>query len=199
MITKKISQWFLQGLFAILPIAITFSILYWLGSLAESTLGNIIKWLLPEGWYWPGMGLIAGLATILGIGILLNAYIFRKLGSIAEKLFKKIPLVKTIYNSIKDIAKFASASQDDDELQKAVVVTLDDDIRLVGFVTRESITVGSSDDLTAVYLPMSYQIGGFTLMLPKSRIETLDMSVQEAMRLVLTAAMAKPEKQSNND
>ncbi|OMH28470.1 DUF502 domain-containing protein [Motiliproteus sp. MSK22-1] len=193
---KKISQLFLQGLFAVLPIAITLSILYWLGSFAESTLGVIINWLLPEGWYWPGMGLISGFICILGIGILLNAYIFRRLGGIAESLFERIPLVKTIYNSVRDIAKFAAASQDDDELQKAVTVTLDNDIKLIGFITQKSITLGNTNNLVAVYFPMSYQIGGYTLMLPESRIETLDMSVQDAMRMVLTAAMTTPENDS---
>jgi len=195
---KKISQLFFQGLFATLPIAVTIAVLYWLGSFAESTLGRLLKWLLPDDWYWPGMGLIAGFGFILGVGILLNAYIFRKLAGLVENLLEKIPLVKTIYNSIQDVAKFASSSHDNDELQKAVMVTLDDDIRLVGFITRESMTLGNTENLIAVYLPMSYQIGGFTLMLPKSRIEKLDMSVQDAMRMVLTAAMNKPDEESKD-
>ena len=192
---KKISQLFLKGLFAILPIAITLSMLYWLGSIAESTLGGILKWLLPHSWYWPGMGLIAGFVFIVTIGILLNAYVFRRLGNMLERLIEAIPLVKVIYNSVRDISKFASSSDRDSELQKAVVVTLADGTKLIGFITRKSITLGQSENLTAVYLPMSYQIGGYTIMLPESRIEILDMNVQDAMRLVLTAAMTAPKTQ----
>jgi uncharacterized membrane protein len=191
---KKISQLFVKGLFVILPVAITLSILYWLGSVAESILGSLIQWLLPHSWYWPGMGLLAGFIFVLIIGILLNAYIFRRLASALESVLKAIPIVQVIYNSVRDIAKFATASEDDSELQKAVVVTLADETRLVGFITCTSMTLGSTDNLVAVYLPMSYQIGGYTVMLPESRIEVLDMSVQDAMRLVLTAAMTRPEK-----
>ncbi len=195
---KKINRLFFKGLFATLPIAVTLAVLYWLGSLAESILGGLLKWLLPDAWYWPGMGLIAGFVFILGIGILLNAYVFRKLVKLAETQLEKIPLVKTVYNSVRDVAKFVSNANKDDDLQKAVIVTLDDDIRAIGFITRESITLGVTENLIAVYLPMSYQIGGFTLMLPESRIEELDMSTQDAMRMVLTAAMTKPDEESNN-
>ena len=190
----KISQLFFKGLLAILPVAITVSLLYWLGAIAESTLGSLLKWLLPEAWYWPGMGLIVGFVFIVFIGLLLNAYIFRSLADIFERLIENIPLVKVIYNSVRDIAKFASTSEKDSDLQRPVVVTLADETKLVGFLTRKSITLGKSTDLVAVYLPMSYQFGGYTVMLPESRVEVLDMSVQEAMRFVLTAAMTKPGK-----
>ncbi|MEZ5525767.1 MAG: DUF502 domain-containing protein [Pseudomonadales bacterium] len=184
---KKISQLFLQGLVAILPIAITLSILFWLGSVAESSLGPLIRWLLPDNWYWPGMGVLVGLAFIFVVGLLMNAYLFRKLGSIAEKLVERIPLVKTIYSSVRDIARFASPKGHESELKKAVMVNLDKDVRLICFITNSNLPFKS--DLVAVYLPMSYQVGGFTLLLPESRIEVLDMSVQEAMRLAFTAAI----------
>lgn len=188
---KKISQLFLRGLFAVLPLAITLSILYWLGATAESVLGGFLQWLLPDGRYWHGMGLLIGFVVIFGIGVLLNAYVFRKLAGFVDALFEKIPLVKTIYNSVRDIARFASASQRGNDLQKVVSITLDTNIRLIGFVTQKSIKLGE-DSLVAVYFPMSYQIGGYTLFLPESRLQPLDISVQEGMRLVLTAAITKP-------
>jgi len=133
---KKISQLFLQGLFAILPITLTLFILYWLGSIAESTLGKIIRWLLPESLYWPGMGILIGFALIFIIGVLLNAYLFRRLADLFDQLFTRIPLVKIIYNSVRDIAKFASISKEgSDDLQKVVLVTLPKNIKLVGFIT----------------------------------------------------------------
>lgn len=190
---KKLSKLFLHGLFAILPLTVTLFLLYWLGTTIESVLGGLFKWVLPESWYVPGMGLLAGFLFILTIGILLNAYLFRAVSDFLEKLFIKLPLVRTIYGSVRDIAKFASASQNKQGLQKAVAITLDNDLHLIGFVTREAMTLGKHEDLVAVYLPMSYQIGGYTLMVPKSRIEPLEMSTQDAMRLVLTAAVTGVE------
>jgi uncharacterized membrane protein len=191
---KKINTIFIQGLLSILPIAITIALIYWLGTTAESILGPVFKWLLPEGWYWPGMGLIGGILVIFIIGILLNAYLFRKISSFFDKLFERIPVVKSIYNSLRDVTKFASASENNNELQKAVTVKIDDDINMLGFVTRQSISLEAGEDLVVVYLPMSYQIGGFTIMVSKSRLTELDMKVQDAMSLVLTAGMTKPDK-----
>jgi len=191
---KKINTIFIQGLLSILPVAITIALIYWLGTTAESILGPVFKWLMPEGWYWPGMGLIGGILFIFIIGILLNAYFFRKISSFLDKLFERIPLVKSIYNSLRDVTKFASASENNNELQKAVKVKIDDDIQMLGFVTRQSISLEEDEDLVLVYLPMSYQIGGFTIMVSKSRLTELDMKVQDAMSLVLTAGMTRPDE-----
>ena len=193
---KKISQLFLQGLLAIFPIAVTIAVLYWLGTTAEATLGRLLKYLLPDQWYLPGLGIVSGFLFVIIIGLLLNAYLFRQLGRFTEKLFSSIPLVRTIYGSVRDIAKFASASQREEELQKAVLVTLDQDIRVIGFITGRAVQFSDNEELYAVYLPMSYQIGGYTLLLPESRIRQLDMNVQDAMRYVLTAAMAQPTRKN---
>ena len=195
-IMKKISQLFLQGLFAILPITLTLFILYWLGSIAESTLGKIIRWLLPESLYWPGMGILIGFALIFIIGVLLNAYLFRRLADLFDQLFTRIPLVKIIYNSVRDIAKFASISKEgSDDLQKVVLVTLPKNIKLVGFITTQSLPFKQSGDNIAVYLPMSYQMGGFTVIVSESDVEAIDMSVQDAMQFILTAGIT--EQNSN--
>lgn len=191
---KTISQWFFQGLLAILPIGVTLAVLYWLGVTAEQALGSVLKYLLPDHWYVPGMGIVSGFLTIIVVGLLVNAWLFRKLGGFTEKLFSRIPLVKIIYSSVRDIAKFASATQQTDELQSVVLVDLPGDIRAIGFVTDNHVSFGEDEKVYAVYLPMSYQIGGYTLFLPGSSFTKLDMSVQDAMRYVVTAGMAGPLK-----
>lgn len=193
---KKISQLFLQGLLAILPIVVTAYIIYWLGNLAETVLGKIIQFFLPTQWYIPGMGILAGFALILVVGILLKAYIFRQLAGLFEQLLERIPLIKTIYTSVRDIARFASKEKKDD-LEKTVLVTLDNDLKVMGFVTRRDLTLGKQNDLIAVYVPMSYQIGGFTLMVNSSKIEAIDVDAQTAMRFIVTAGMTDMEKNSN--
>lgn len=188
---KKISQLFLQGLFAVLPVAVTLAILFWLGATAEAVVGRVLRWLLPDSLYWPGLGLIVGFLTILGIGMLVNAYVFQRLGAMTESVLERIPLVKTIYNSVRDIARFASPSQQKEQLQRAVMIEFDTDIRLIGFITCKPVSLNGNDDLVAVYFPMSYQIGGYTLFVPESRIKPLDISVQDAMHMVLTAAITR--------
>ena len=197
---KKLGQWFIQVLLVLFPVVLTVAIVVWLATSAEATLGVVIRYLLPDSWYLPGMGIISAVALIALVGLLVNLYLFRQLVKLVEALFSKIPLVEVIYTSVRDIARFASASQSEDELKSAVLVSINEDTQLMGFITDESVSFSEQGDkeLCAVYLPMSYQIGGYTLFLPKSQLTQLDMSVQDAMRYLVTAGMTNQSRESGS-
>lgn len=197
---KKLGNLFLQGLIAILPIVATLAILWWLGNFTEDFLGSIIKLVLPESWYWPGMGLLIGVAVVFLVGLLVDAYIFQRFGEITEGILMRIPIVKTIYNGIRDIAHFLTPSEERKDTGTPVMVRLTDEMRVIGFVTGSNMPfkVGAREEWVAVYMPMSYQIGGYTVYLPKSRIEPLNMPVEQAMRMVLTAGMSEQINQTKN-
>jgi uncharacterized membrane protein len=188
---KKFGNLFLQGLIAILPIAATVSIFYWLGSYAESILGGLLKRVLPGDWYWPGMGLVAGVAVTCLIGLLVNVYLFQQFNRIAENILSRIPLVKTIFNGVRDIIAFLSASRHKHDTRTTVLVRLNDDMRVIGFITSDTVPYETNEESVAVYLPMSYQIGGYTIFIPKDRLEPLNIPIEDAMRMVLTAGVGK--------
>ncbi len=107
---------------------------------------------------------------------------------------QRIPVVKAIYGMVRDITRLMSGDIKE-QFGQAVLITLPGtDFKLVGFVTREDfagLPANLGDEQTiAVYLPMSYMIGGYTLMLPRSRIEPLDLSLEDAMRFALTAGVS---------
>jgi len=191
---KIIIKLFLRGLVAILPLGITIYILYLLGSAAETVLGNPIQHFLPEGLYVTGMGVIAGFLVILIVGVLLQAWFVRSLFRWGESLLQRVPLVKFLYKSIRDLMEFFDTSKKK-KFSKVVMVTFaHTNARLLGLATREDFQrlpegIGTEETI-AVYLPMSYQMGGFTVMVPKSQIEQIDMSIEEAMRFCLTAALS---------
>ena len=194
---KKIGRLFLQGLMAILPITLTLYLIYWLATTAESLLGGAIK-IVAGDYYVPGLGVLAGFLITLGIGVLLKIWLFRTLFSWGERLLTKIPGIKSLYGSIRDLVGFFDASKQK-EFDKTVMVGFEDGTtRLMGLVTRESFSdlpEGIGDENTvAVYLPMSYQLGGFTVMVPKDRITPVDLKVDEAMQFVLTAAVSAETK-----
>jgi uncharacterized membrane protein len=195
---KKIGTLFLQGLIAILPIALTLYLIYWLGTSAESVLGQAIRYVI-KGHYKPGMGVLAGFLLTVGIGILLKLWVFRKVFSLGETLLQKIPGIKSIYGSVRDLVGFFDATKQKG-FDKTVMVTVgDDDTRLMGLVTRDDFSdlpEGIGDDKTvAVYLPMSYQLGGFTVMVPRAKIQPVDMKVDQAMQFVLTAGVSAEDKE----
>jgi len=96
---------------------------------------------------------------------------------------------------------------DKEDLQKVVALDFNG-VRLIGFVTAENTTLagsGSKDDvddnekLLSVYLPMSYQVGGYLVYVPESQCDFLDMPVNEAMQTILTANIASGKKKDPED
>ena len=192
---KLVIRMFLTGLAAVLPVTVTLYVLYWLGSAAESFLGRGLKMLVPSNLYWPGMGVVAGLALVFVIGVLMKAWLFRKVFRWGERFVERIPLVKALYGSVRDLMGFFSGS-DKKTIRKAVVVSVGNTpLRFIGFITREDfgdLPAGiGGDGNVAVYLPMSYQIGGFTTMVPRSAVQPIDMSIEQAMRFAVTAGMSE--------
>ncbi|OOG25655.1 hypothetical protein B1C78_05985 [Thioalkalivibrio denitrificans] len=190
----NLARTFLTGLAAILPIMITLALLWWIGSTLEQVLGGILQAILPELLYFPGLGIFAGLVLILALGFLLRAYLVRGLFDWLEGLMERIPVVKTIHGTVRDVTRLLSGDIHERFGQAVLVSFPGTDFKLVGFITREDFTglpdnLGG-DDTIAVYTPMSYQIGGYTLMLPRKRVEKLDLSLEDAMRYALTAGVS---------
>jgi uncharacterized membrane protein len=187
---KTLTQIFLRGLVTLLPMALTIYLVYWLAVSSERFLGGLIQQLLPQAAYWPGMGLAAGVALTFAAGLLVRAWLVRSLLALGDRLLESIPLVKTIYTGLRDIFQFASSGGGKEGLSRVVRVSLPNDMQMIGFVTSEQPAWRHEDEPhVAVYIPLSYQIGGHTLLVPPHRLEPLDISVEDAMRLVLTAGM----------
>ncbi len=197
-IVNNLGKLFLKGLAVVIPVALTLAILWWMAAGSERLMGAVLKYILPGGWYVPGMGLASGLALIVLVGLLSHILIFQKLIDLSEAIFHRLPLVKTIYTAIKDFIDYLNPEKDS-KLGKVVMVQLPGQpFQLIGFVTREQFDdlpfTPAADDPVAVYMPMSYQIGGYTLFLPRSALTPLDLPFEEAMRLVLTGSVTKRAK-----
>ena len=193
---KSLTKILLTGLVAIAPIGITAWFLYWLGVTAESLLKPIVEKTLGVTEYQFGMGIAAAVLFVFLVGILMRFWLIRVLFGWGERILERIPLVKTLYVSLRDLMSFFSTSNDEKKrLSQVVMVKVGGtDIRLIGLLTREDFSdlppgMGS-EETVGVYLPMSYQIGGFTTMVPRSAVEPIDMSMEDAMRFAVTAGMS---------
>jgi uncharacterized membrane protein len=184
----------LRGLSVILPLLFTIYVLYWLASLAEKSLGALIGAVLPHALYVPGLGVLAGILCVLVVGLVMNLWLARLFLRWAERALERVPLVKTLYGSVRDLMTFAVGSGSKPAMKQVVTVALlGGDVKLLGFVTREDfgdLPHGfGGEAVVAVYLPMSYQIGGFTMMVPKSATQAVDMNFEDAMRFAITAGV----------
>jgi uncharacterized membrane protein len=199
---RRISRIFLRGLVVILPIVITLALVYWLVLSTEALLGGIVKLVLPDKYYTTGLGVLLGLILIFVAGLTINVWVTRMLIGWAEALMERIPIVKSIYGAVRDLAEFLSGARSGQRFHKVVVVTIGENMRLMGFVTREDFSdqpahIGATSDTIAVYLPMSYQIGGFTVFLPRSSVQPIDITIEDAMRYTLTAGMSGPKAENS--
>jgi len=190
---KFISRNVLTGLVAILPVVLTLYLLYWFVATTETALGAMIRLFLPETLYWPGMGLFAALLVLFLVGLLMHAYVVQRLFSRGEQLLYHVPLIKTVYRAIHDFFDYFSPSNRK-EFEQVVAVNIGDTgMQVIGFVTQaipERLPEDyRGEDSILVYLPLSYMIGGYAVLMPRSMVRPLDMSMEEAMRFTLTAGV----------
>jgi uncharacterized membrane protein len=185
---QKFWNTILKGLVAVLPIGLTLYLVYWLAVTAERLLSPLLRLVLPEKLYWPGLGLLAGLLLLYLVGLAVNAYVVRNALRMGDHLLERIPLVKTIYVATRDFVGFFPSAGRGSDLKRVVLVPLGPG-KVIGFVTSESASAlgpaAKDAGLVAVYLPMSYMVGGYTLFLPRSVIEPTSLSVEAGMRLAL--------------
>jgi uncharacterized membrane protein len=188
---KRLGGILLKGLVTILPIGLTIYFVYWLGVTTENLLSKPIKLVIDDANYWPGMGLVTGFLLLFVVGLAVNAFLVRRVLTFGEDLLLRVPVVKTVYSAIRDMTRLVNTDKKKGDLDR--VVTLDyGPGRLIGFVTQEhakDLGIGGGDDLVAVYLPMSYQIGGYTLYVSRSKLTETDLTVEQAMRIVLTGGV----------
>ena len=190
---KTLSNVLMKGLATILPIALTVYAIVWLLSTAESVMHRVITLVLPESMYWPGLGIIAGLLLLFVVGSAVNAYLVRRALRVWEHFLARIPVVKTVYGAVRDMTRLLPSGDAHKDLQSVVLWRLNS-AYMLGFITRDELPefahVVPERDLVAVYVPLSYMIGGVTLYLSRASLTVVDMPVETAMRLALTGGMS---------
>ncbi|OGA77389.1 MAG: hypothetical protein A3G81_09760 [Betaproteobacteria bacterium RIFCSPLOWO2_12_FULL_65_14] len=188
---RKLGRIFLTGLLTVLPLVATVYFTVWLLNVLERFFGKQVMFLLPDEWYRTGMGLVLAIAVVFGVGLLMNGIVFRRAFGWAEWVLLEIPLVRSVYSALRDLLGLF-AHHKEPALQ-VVSVALPGNLRLLGFVTRSDFSDAppgiAQPGEVAVYLPMSYQLGGYTVFVPKSALTPVDMSREEAMKFVLTAGL----------
>lgn len=186
-----------RGIDTLLPIGVTLYAIYWLAFYGDLVLGQIVRPVLPESLLWPGIGLLAGLVGLFLVGLLANTLPGRWLFGAMDRVCLRIPLVKTIFRATQDFSRFFLAPHARDEFGEVVWVPFGD-LHVIGFVTRGPVygssAIPEQDRTVAVYVPFSYQIGGYTVYLPRSRLEPTGLPVEEAMRMVVTAGVSMTEQ-----
>lgn len=193
-IVRHLRKTFITGLFIIIPIGITIFILKFLFNLADGILGNYINQFFSlvthQELHIPGLGMITGAVVIYLTGLFATNLIGRKLLKTGEELLKRIPLVKSIYSSSKQLIQVFQDGKS--SYRKAVFVEWPrPGVKAIGFVTAEVEQNGVS--MVVVYLPtMPNPTSGFALYFRAEDVEDSGMSVEDAVKFVVSGGVVVP-------
>lgn len=194
---NKVLKTFLAGAIVSVPLIITIWVVYSLGVglgglvfKAAATfcrpLANVPldSWLrMPIVW----VVVVCGLIFLVGLGT--RFWGFARVLRLTESLLERVPLVKTVYTATRDMMKFFSGQEG--SIGKVVLYKVPgQETRMLAILTNEhpiGLPAEHAANMVAIWLPMSYQLGGYMLYVPHDSVEPVDMSVEQVMKLAATA------------
>jgi len=196
---SALRKWLVAGLLVIVPLAVTFAVLRWIVETLDSTL-----LILPEAWqpdrligvHIPGFGVLLTLVILLAVGGVASNFFGKKLVEWGDRLLARIPVVRSIYSSVKQVSD-TLFSPNGNAFRTAVLVQWPRaDVWTIGFVTGTpggDVTNYLVGDYVSVYVPTTPNpTGGYFVMLRKGDCIELKMSVDEALKYVISMGVVAP-------
>lgn len=182
---------FFKGLIAFLPIFVTLYVVYAIGAWFNRVTNEWLAWVWPGAPEIPGLGVVFAIAVIYALGILVSTKLTRWIYFVAERILDVLPIIGDLYQAAKQFIGLFSPNPDKAAGRAVIFEVPGSKTQMVGLLMREDL--GDLPDglnvsgNAAVYLPMGYQLGGYTVFVPKSWLKPLDLPVETAMRETLTA------------
>ncbi len=181
---KKLIDYFVKGLLIFVPIALTVFLLIW----AFTSFDAVFRNLFPI--YFPGLGLILIFVLITFIGFLASNFLGRKFFALVEKVFRGLPLVKLLYSAVKDMIEAFAGEKKSFDRPVLAAIAPGSAVKVVGFITRESLENFGLADYVAVYMPQSYNFAGNVLLFPKESVKPLDVESSQAMAFIVSGGIS---------
>lgn len=177
---KRLTKYFFEGLLVLVPLIATIYLIYFV----FTKIDRIYKFETP------GMGFLATILTIIIVGVISSNFLTKRIFEHLEKLFIKLPFVKMIYTSVKDLT--GAFVGDKKSFDKPVLITLSpgSNVQAMGFITRESLENMGCTDKVAVYLPQSYNFAGNLLIVPKDQVTHLTADSGDVMAFIVSGGVA---------
>lgn len=186
---KKMGKIFISGFFILLPIIITIWVMTIIFSFADGVLGGFVRDI--TGTYYPGVGIAIILVISFLVGVLSNYILGKELIYLSEEVLNKLPLINTIYASAKKINEVLFSEKDTAVKKRVCAVEYPrKGIWSIGFATADgpsSLNKRKKMKSTCVFIPNTpAPATGFTIIVPTKDIIFLDMSVEEAVQLIIS-------------
>lgn len=197
---KALRAYILAGLIVWLPILLTFGVLRFIVDLLDETLSLLPYAYQPMqllGMRIPGLGVLLSLCLLITTGIVATNFLGQRLVQWGESLLARIPLVRTLYNAIKQVihAIFSTNSQ---AFRKVVLLQYPRvGMWTIAFVTasgNQEINRQTGDSMLAVFVPTTpIPTSGFIMMVAQSEVKELAMTVDEALKFIISMGVMQPQ------
>jgi uncharacterized membrane protein len=171
---------FFQGLIVVVPIVGTVYVVYWLFVKIDGLLGLEI----------PGVGFLLTIIFITLVGYLASNILTQKLFDWTERVFTKLPFIRLLYISIKDLTGAFVGDKKAFNKPALVSLTADGSVKAIGFITSHGPATFGLSDYVAVYLPQSYNFAGNLLLFPKDQVEPLAAESSDVMAFLVSGGVS---------
>ena len=195
----RIKRYLLAGIGVILPLFITLYVVLLLFKFADGIAGRYINSFLLEryGFSVPGLGMVILVTVIIITGMVSSLVITRRIFPFFERLLLRLPFVAYIYPSVKRLSNFFFETSVKNKYKKVVLVEYPQDGSFsIGFITNENLprlSQKSGQPLVSVYVPLApTPFSGFILLVPRRKIEVLNMSVEQAVKFIVSGGVIAP-------
>lgn len=199
MLSSYLKRYFLTGLLVITPIWGTVLILKTLFLTVDSILGEMLaEVVITKGYYVPGLGILTLVILIFLAGIMATNLIGGRIVRKWEEFLDRLPLVRSIYATLKSMMDILSFKQRD-KYNKVVMIQFPKDghycLAFVTGETRDEVQSLASEPLVHVYVPTSPNpTSGYFLLVPEKEVMSVDLSVEEAMKLIVSGGLYSSNK-----
>ena len=198
---KKLKNVFLTGLAVVMPLGLTIYLFFFLIDMMDSLLLVVPERYQPDAFlhfHLPGLGAIVTLILIYLCGLITKSYFGNKLVKMGEALLDKIPFVRSIYQAMKQIANTMFMDHRANFKKVVLFQFPSKTIYSVGFVTgvpdkELSAKIGNNEQYVSVFMPTAPNpTTGLYMIMPESELIHLDISVEEAFTLIISAGIVMP-------
>lgn len=177
---KKLSKYFFEGLIVVIPVSVTIYLLY----IIFTQIDGLFKF------KYPGIGFVITMGGILLIGFIASHFLARGFIVLIHNLFNRVPLIKIIYISIKDLTEALFGDRKKFNQPVSVRTSNDNGVELLGFITEENPDFLGEKDKVAVYIPQAYNFAGNLILVPIENVKKLNVGAKEMMTFIISGGLS---------
>jgi len=183
----RLLNYFLRGLVVVVPLVLTIYVCAVIFTTIDSWLGLRIR----------GAGFVLALVLITLVGFFASTIVTRSLLNALDRLFDRLPFVRLLYSSAKDMLNaFVGEKR---RFDKPVLVSISNDraVKVLAFLTSDSLSSLGIEDHVTVYMPQSYGFAGHIVVVPADRVQRIDADAAEVMAFIISGGVTQVEQRSS--